>query len=705
MTKVFTAQQIRLNLVDLIEQAADPTAGGGTAAAIGSLVLRNGPGQMWLKTGATNIDWSQLVQSLAWYVVRDYGAKGDGVADDTAPIQAAITACSAAGGGVVFFPPGTYCVTQVALAGTQNVQLQGSGASSVIKWVWNAAGAAGSMITVSAAAVNTRISLLRFDGSGLANVAAGRANHLLALTGAGGGVTTTHIMQCQFGGMVTASGDGVHIVGTAGNLVSRWWVVDCYFDGCSRFSVGAEQGWQYGWIVDNILTNCETEIGLVATANVLSNAVNIQGNRLIHAGTVRHALRLEGNATALITRITMGNNTIVGGFCTSSNLKWAAIIGNIVTSGAFASTDAVWRFFDSVTFSTFTGGNVLDRDPAASAGPCISIAKATTAPALLRIGQNIFINEVSGAFVTIVDAIQISVGANVCHATAAGSTTAFGIDVQAVTVNMTDILIGPGNQVTADAGTYAAAVRLLANGANVVDASVVGNQGDSCAYGLQREVGGGGGGFTGQLLYTGNNFDSSTGDVNSIGVASALRVGFNASALGTNLFSGTGSPEGVVSASIGCQYLRTDGGQSTVLYYKESGTGTTGWVGVGGSPLVFGANDLGTAATALFLAPGFIAAATATEIKLNITRPGRIRNFYVQVATAGTDAQAVTYTVRKNGVDTTVTCSKGNATTGTASDLVNSFTVVAGDLISIGVVKAAGVTAGQQGVTASLELV
>lgn len=705
MTKVFTAQQIRLNLVDLIEQAADPSVGGGTAAAIGSLVLRNGPGQMWLKTGATNIDWQLLVQSLAWYVVRDYGAKGDGVANDTAPIQAAIDACSAAGGGVVFFPPGTYCVTQLTMTATQSVQLQGSGASSVIKWVWNAALAAGSMITVSAGAVNTRLSLLRLDGSGLTNPAVARTNHLVALVGAGGGATTTHIMQCQFGAMVAASGDGVHIVGTAGNLVSRWWIVDNYFDGCSRYSVAAEQGWQYGFIVDNIMTNCETEIALVANANVIANAVTLQGNRIIHTGAIRHALRLEGDATALITRLTMGNNTIVGGFCTSSNLKWAAIVGNIVTSGAFASADAVWRFFDSVSFSTFTGGNVLDRDPAASAGPCISIAKATTAPTLLRVGQNILINEISGAFITIVDSIQISVGANVCHATDAGASSAFGIDVQAVTVTMTDILIGPGNQFTTDAGTFAAGVRVLANGANFVDASVVGNQGDNCAYGLQREVGGGGGGFTGQLLYTGNNFDSSTGDVNSIGVASALRVGFNASALGTNLFSGTGSPEGVVTARIGCQYLRTDGGQGTVLYYKESGTGATGWIGVGGSPVVFGANDLGTAATALFLAPGFIAAASATEIKFTVTRPGRIRNFYVQVATAGTDAQTVTFTVRKNGVDTTLTCSKGNDTTGTASDLVNSFTVVAGDLLSISVIKAAIVTAGQQGVTASLELV
>lgn len=41
---------------------------------------------------------------------------------------------------------------------------------------------------------------------------------------------------------------------------------------------------------------------------------------------------------------------------------------------------------------------------------------------------------------------------------------------------------------------------------------------------------------------------------------------------------GSGSPEGVVTAPIGCIYSRTDGGAGTSLYVKESGTGNTGWV-------------------------------------------------------------------------------------------------------------------------------
>lgn len=42
--------------------------------------------------------------------------------------------------------------------------------------------------------------------------------------------------------------------------------------------------------------------------------------------------------------------------------------------------------------------------------------------------------------------------------------------------------------------------------------------------------------------------------------------------------SGTGSPEGAVTAVVGSMYTRTDGGAGSTLYIKESGSGNTGWV-------------------------------------------------------------------------------------------------------------------------------
>jgi len=42
-------------------------------------------------------------------------------------------------------------------------------------------------------------------------------------------------------------------------------------------------------------------------------------------------------------------------------------------------------------------------------------------------------------------------------------------------------------------------------------------------------------------------------------------------------FSGYGSPENVVSADIGSTYRRLDGGATTTLYVKTSGSSATGW--------------------------------------------------------------------------------------------------------------------------------
>lgn len=61
-------------------------------------------------------------------------------------------------------------------------------------------------------------------------------------------------------------------------------------------------------------------------------------------------------------------------------------------------------------------------------------------------------------------------------------------------------------------------------------------------------------------------------------LANRLKVLESGRGFGGRLRWGTGSPQGVVTAPVGTLWLRTDGGASTTLYVKESGTGNTGWV-------------------------------------------------------------------------------------------------------------------------------
>lgn len=58
--------------------------------------------------------------------VKAYGATGDGATDDTAFVQAAIDAIEALGGGMLYFPPGTYKVT-AELTVTQPMVILGAG--------------------------------------------------------------------------------------------------------------------------------------------------------------------------------------------------------------------------------------------------------------------------------------------------------------------------------------------------------------------------------------------------------------------------------------------------------------------------------------------------------------------------------------------------------------------------------------------------
>lgn len=77
-----------------------------------------------------------------------------------------------------------------------------------------------------------------------------------------------------------------------------------------------------------------------------------------------------------------------------------------------------------------------------------------------------------------------------------------------------------------------------------------------------------------------------TASINTTSAASAVKAVISSKGVHIGidnttpfLSSGTGTPESVVTAPIGSVFLRSDGGVSTSIYIKESGSGNTGWVG------------------------------------------------------------------------------------------------------------------------------
>lgn len=87
---------------------------------------------------ATDPQFPALLSLIQWIDVKLYGAKGDGATDDATSINAAVTAAAALGGGVVYFPPGTYLIGSPILVPSK-VTIHGAGREATVIKIKNGA--------------------------------------------------------------------------------------------------------------------------------------------------------------------------------------------------------------------------------------------------------------------------------------------------------------------------------------------------------------------------------------------------------------------------------------------------------------------------------------------------------------------------------------------------------------------------------------
>jgi hypothetical protein len=182
-----------------------------------------------------------------------YGAVGNGTADDTAAINAALAALAAAGGGRIYFPSGTYKVTAPIPVNTSNTVFAGNGTiqAAGTEPVWN--GDRGILeLGISTPASNIGVVSLVFSIAGLAqaisiyggsNFAIRRCRFAGASTGnaavsvspglgvgGSGSVSNVAIDGNDFGNTGTI---GVRLYSASGRTVSRTRIVRNDFNGQS----------------------------------------------------------------------------------------------------------------------------------------------------------------------------------------------------------------------------------------------------------------------------------------------------------------------------------------------------------------------------------------------------------------------------------------------------------------------------------------
>lgn len=119
------------------------------------------PGEAFNASGAGAVERTVDDKLRDTVNVKDFGAVGDGVTDDASAIQATINSISSAGGGIVYFPEGTFKVNSTINVGS-NITISGAGINSTIIKV----GIADiTTVNISASSTNVGLENLTINGN------------------------------------------------------------------------------------------------------------------------------------------------------------------------------------------------------------------------------------------------------------------------------------------------------------------------------------------------------------------------------------------------------------------------------------------------------------------------------------------------------------------------------------------------------------
>lgn len=260
------------------------------------------------------------------YAVTSYGATGNGTTDDTAAINAALTAAPA--GSTVLFPPGTYSVSStnhnMIIVTKKNITLLGASRDASIIRVKNSNG---DYNTVISDGVNSG-TFLDLSGLRVQNLTIDQnsANNTMAdvslATGPlfhGDGRYAIRVFKgfdVTFENVHFANTDCVNTVagqGPAGS-VKRFKVRNCLFDNVGNGTIHDHSSIYFSG--DGLeVRGCE----FVAGGHAAATAIETHGpNQIITDNTVRGygcGINLTGVSTVTSTNLTFTNNEMIGVAC------------------------------------------------------------------------------------------------------------------------------------------------------------------------------------------------------------------------------------------------------------------------------------------------------------------------------------------------------------------------------------------------------
>jgi hypothetical protein len=356
-------------------------------------------GRALIGGSATLLSAALASSSAVLYVVTAYGAVGNGIADDTTFIQAAINAASTAGGGLVVFPGGlTYKITggvtvpagvnllalgsatiTTASASATYLILSGSGLNVIenLTFTTTAVGLGGTVISVTGGAKVAVRNCTMPTGHQIVGVAASHASAEVTCIGCRFTIDTSNSKA----GNATVTG-------------ARMSFIDCYvadsFSGASYAFEGAT-----GTYID--VTNCKyvatATLGFVFGTGSFYGRINggtftfslAAGTFAVCGGGAAQYVSLSGATfiqTAASSLIMVGSGNIAEAGCQFINGTGTVDWGN-----AFTSRRSQYR--DSLVGTPVTGGWSVGVSPPAGTARIQQYTYTSGAPGTYTVGSPI----------------------------------------------------------------------------------------------------------------------------------------------------------------------------------------------------------------------------------------------------------------------------------------------------------------------------
>jgi hypothetical protein len=552
----------------------------------------------------TKVSYSMISGAAA--NVFDFGAVGNGVANDTAAIQAAIN--SLASGGTVYFPVGSYLCTSGLTVSNNNVTLEFSNGAALtyttptqilLTVTGNNCQLLGATINAPAVfdATNAPIgySIVKVQGE---NFTADNCTvNNVPRTGfwffeCNNGVITNCRINGNYPGASYPAGGPTHFgiildttsTGSQGNFVIAKNIIRLCVQGAGSGSTGPasleqsmaitgnvfELCWDHGWytsglangisVTGNAFNACRVPIALtggyhtvisntlvVFTSGTSSSDNEITGISLrdpVHCIVSNNTIRGEGTSAGAI--ISLEDLSGVGG---ANKVENNIVSNNVIeiTNPTVAGINAIRLLAEPTTNVTnnIISGNII-KAPIREFDGLILVQGGSSRSETNSVVDNEIIvtgcRGAGGSAIRVVSSVDSDVTNNKVRIAFDSASSTI---VQGVELDGCSRVVVQNNQVSCSADF----------GANIQVRGYV-----EATTGVKN-----------QLLM--NNFAVDTTKATALLFSLLTTSGIRVEHAGDN------TPEGAVISGVGGLWRRTNGGAGTTLYVKESGTSSTGWVG------------------------------------------------------------------------------------------------------------------------------